>query len=176
MTAFTVYGQARPKGNMRRTPAGGMYDSDKGVKAWMQSIAWSAHALGDARGTPWHDDRVPLKLEVVFWIRRPAFHLTGGVTGGGLRPSAPGWPTMRPDVDKLVRAVLDALTGVAYSDDSQVVQLVAQKRYCAPGESERTIIAVSPMVPGVADATWTPAEPPIGGDAVVTFTDEEEAL
>ena len=37
-----------------------------------------------------------------------------------------GYPK-RPDLDKLVRGVLDALTGVCYRDDSQVVTLQAQK-------------------------------------------------
>jgi len=37
-----------------------------------------------------------------------------------------GYPK-RPDLDKLVRGVLDALTGVCYRDDSQVVTLTAQK-------------------------------------------------
>ncbi|MDY0236987.1 MAG: RusA family crossover junction endodeoxyribonuclease [Gudongella sp.] len=41
--------------------------------------------------------------------------------------------TVRPDVDKLCRTVLDALTGVAYKDDSQVVGITAIKEY---GEEE----------------------------------------
>lgn len=38
-------------------------------------------------------------------------------------------PTVPPDIDKLARAVLDALTGIAYIDDSQVVRLAASKVY-----------------------------------------------
>ena len=38
-------------------------------------------------------------------------------------------PTVAPDVDKLLRAVMDALTGVAYLDDAQVVQVTASKQY-----------------------------------------------
>jgi len=37
-----------------------------------------------------------------------------------------GYPK-RPDLDKLVRAVLDALTDVCYEDDSQVIRLRASK-------------------------------------------------
>lgn len=37
--------------------------------------------------------------------------------------------TVKPDVDKLVRAVLDALTNVAYRDDSQVIRISANKIY-----------------------------------------------
>jgi len=37
--------------------------------------------------------------------------------------------TTRPDLDKLVRAVGDALTGIIYEDDSQVVLVRARKQY-----------------------------------------------
>lgn len=38
-------------------------------------------------------------------------------------------PTSRPDVDNYAKAVLDALNEVVFRDDSQVVQLIARKRY-----------------------------------------------
>jgi crossover junction endodeoxyribonuclease RusA len=41
----------------------------------------------------------------------------------------------RPDLDKLVRACLDALTGVLFVDDGQVVALEASKRYAKDGEA-----------------------------------------
>ncbi len=37
--------------------------------------------------------------------------------------------TKKPDIDKLLRAVLDGLTGVAYNDDSQVIEVKAKKIY-----------------------------------------------
>ena len=42
--------------------------------------------------------------------------------------------TRKPDTDKLCRAVLDALTGLVYTDDSQVVLIVASKRTAEIGE------------------------------------------
>ena len=51
-------------------------------------------------------------------------------------------PTTRPDLDKLTRAVLDALTGTVFEDDSQVVQIRVWKYYGAP---ERTDIFVEAM-------------------------------
>jgi Holliday junction resolvase RusA-like endonuclease len=42
-------------------------------------------------------------------------------------------PTVAPDLDKLSRAVLDALTGILYRDDSQVIELRASKTYDTPG-------------------------------------------
>ena len=40
-------------------------------------------------------------------------------------------PCVRPDADKLGRALLDALTGIAYHDDGQVVALSIRKIYAA---------------------------------------------
>jgi Holliday junction resolvase RusA-like endonuclease len=47
----------------------------------------------------------------------------------GLRPAAPAWPTVRPDVLKLARAVEDALTGLVWRDDSQIVVELLTKQY-----------------------------------------------
>jgi Holliday junction resolvase RusA-like endonuclease len=35
----------------------------------------------------------------------------------------------KPDLDNVAKAVLDALNGVIYADDKQVIKLVAEKRY-----------------------------------------------
>jgi len=42
-------------------------------------------------------------------------------------------PTVPPDLDKLIRAVLDALTGIVYLDDAQVVEIHSSKSYGEPG-------------------------------------------
>jgi crossover junction endodeoxyribonuclease RusA len=49
----------------------------------------------------------------------------------------------KPDLDKLVRAVIDGMTGIIYRDDSQVVQIQAEKSYATPGETEGVIVTVS---------------------------------
>lgn len=48
--------------------------------------------------------------------------------------------TRKPDLDKLVRSVGDALTGVVYEDDSQIVSLDASKREADAGEQPRASI------------------------------------
>jgi Holliday junction resolvase RusA-like endonuclease len=50
-------------------------------------------------------------------------------------------PCVRPDADKLARALLDALTGYAYDDDGQVIALSIRKIY-----AERTVARVFVMV------------------------------
>jgi Holliday junction resolvase RusA-like endonuclease len=37
--------------------------------------------------------------------------------------------TKRPDIDNLIKGVLDALNGVAFMDDSQIVRLVSEKNF-----------------------------------------------
>ena len=72
-----------------------------------------------------------LSVELVFFFPRPKSHLT---STGMLKASAPTFRAQRPDVDKLTRAVLDALTGIVYVDDCQVVSLLAQKEWgTSPG-------------------------------------------
>ena len=39
------------------------------------------------------------------------------------------FPTKKPDIDNIAKVVLDALNGIAYKDDTQVVDLNMKKRY-----------------------------------------------
>lgn len=79
----------------------------------------------------------PVAMRIRFSFARPKTHFTDGPTAtmpdrrSRLRENAPTWFTQKPDLDKLVRSVLDALTGRAYLDDSQVVHLEVQKAYGA---------------------------------------------
>lgn len=67
----------------------------------------------------------PVGIAIAFVFVRPKSHYT---SKGELRAGAPSHPG-KPDIDKLCRAVLDALTGILYHDDAQVVSLSASKRY-----------------------------------------------
>ena len=40
-------------------------------------------------------------------------------------------PTVKPDCDNIVKAILDAINGVAYKDDAAVTDLEFRKRYTA---------------------------------------------
>lgn len=51
-------------------------------------------------------------------------------------------PTKKPDIDNIVKCILDALNGVAYHDDTQVVRLVTTKAYAEPPRVEVEIIAI----------------------------------
>ena len=51
-------------------------------------------------------------------------------------------PVVKPDTDNYIKSTLDALTGVLWHDDSQIVKLVSEKRY---GETGKIIISVKPV-------------------------------
>lgn len=46
------------------------------------------------------------------------------------------YPTTRPDVDNLIKSIEDALNGVAYKDDSQIIALTARKVYAPKNETK----------------------------------------
>jgi Holliday junction resolvase RusA-like endonuclease len=83
--------------------------------------------------------RYGVVVELAFYFARPKAHYGRGRNAKQLLPSAPKDMATMPDVDKLCRCALDALTGVVIVDDSQVVELSASKLY---GEPERLEVGV----------------------------------
>lgn len=43
-------------------------------------------------------------------------------------------PAVKPDTDNYIKSTLDALNGVLWDDDSQIVKLTAEKRYAEKGK------------------------------------------
>ncbi|HZJ30733.1 MAG TPA: RusA family crossover junction endodeoxyribonuclease [Vicinamibacterales bacterium] len=62
-----------------------------------------------------------------------------GKNAGKLAPSAPALPRGKPDIDKLARSTLDALSGIVFDDDARVASLELRKVYAAPGDEGATI-------------------------------------
>ena len=135
--SFTVYGEARPAGSKTAgvSKSGRVFvrDAAKGVKAWQGHVAnVAAIAMGME---PLIDG--PIWLQLAFYQPRPKSHFGKG----GILLSAPVFPIVRPDLLKLARAVEDALTGIVYRDDSQIVAERLWKRY---GEPARVEVVVWP--------------------------------
>lgn len=68
-------------------------------------------------------------IEFVFHLPRPKSHYGTGRNAGVLKAGAPHHHTGTPDTSNLVKLVEDALNGLAWRDDAQVVRLVATKVY-----------------------------------------------
>lgn len=130
---FTADGVPAPQGSKNTTAqkdrAGAytgkvsVYESSAKLKPWRQVVVNAARAADPGPPT-----EGPLILNIVFRLPRPKDHFGTGRNAGKLKPSAPEWPTKKPDVDKLERAILDALTiAKVYRDDSQVVVVNSAK-------------------------------------------------
>lgn len=142
---FTVVGVPVPKGSTRSfvvAPKGGKPravttgDNPK-TKGWQQNIANSAALeLLRAHNRGLRFDDGPIALDCWFYLPRPLALMTRS------KALLDHPHVKKPDLDKLARACKDALTGVVWSDDSQVTDLYAHKRYCAAGAFPRVVIAV----------------------------------
>jgi Holliday junction resolvase RusA-like endonuclease len=150
---FTVRGIPAPQGSKRafRNKHSGriqQVESSKRVAPWRSDVRDAAdHAIdawtdaGNGQHVLWELLTGPVAIELAFRWPRPKGHFGTGRNAGVLKTSAPSWPAGPPDVDKLARAVLDALTGLVFADDAQVVDLGLRKRY-ADGEPPGVTVTV----------------------------------
>jgi Holliday junction resolvase RusA-like endonuclease len=58
-------------------------------------------------------------------------------------PKERWWPSCTPDIDNVIKLVLDSLNGVAYSDDRNVVQGSWEKRYVVGDEIPRVEVTLT---------------------------------
>lgn len=137
MIAFTVAGVPAPQGSKTRTRWGGMREDNEATRPWRNAVAWNAgqamvvrDEMGEASRRP--PLTGPLALTAAFYFPRPKSHFRTGKHAGELKANAPEWCATKPDTDKLLRAVGDAITGVIVQDDAQLVHLTATKRYGTP--------------------------------------------
>jgi crossover junction endodeoxyribonuclease RusA len=115
---LTVEGNPVPQGSFRHVGNGRIISANPKLNAWRQTIA-------DQIGlqTPERLIDGSIRVDLVFTLERPKS------VSRGVRER----PTVKPDLDKLVRATLDAISLERYvqliTDDSQVTDLHAAKRY-----------------------------------------------
>lgn len=144
MIQFTVYGSPATAGSKTaypfRKPDGSLgvrvTHTDTRIRPW--SAECKAAALEAAEG------RVLLTGPVMLMVRavraRPKGHYRTGRNANQIRDRAPSYPATKPDLTKIVRAVEDALTGVLWRDDSQVIRQVTAKDWGTPERVEITVI------------------------------------
>lgn len=84
----------------------------------------------------------PLRVSMHFRIARPKSHYRTGANAHLLRSDAPSLPTVKPDLTKLLRSTEDALTGIVWVDDVQIVGSYQSKRYCCDGEESGAVVRI----------------------------------
>ncbi len=121
MIEFHVAGKPVPKGSIRAFPhriTGRMIALPMGVglKPWTRAVATAARTAASGRKL---EGAVQVWLD--FDLPKPKSERAAG-----------RWHIVRPDLDKLIRAVLDGLTEAGvWGDDGQVASLVATKHTSA---------------------------------------------
>lgn len=152
--AFDVLGTPAPKGSSRAfvnkktgrafVAPGGAKSTEVKIASWNVAVREAAlDVIGEVVVPPFVD--VALAVTIVFHVARPKGHWGKGKNAGKLMPSAPARPATKPDIDKLARTTLDALTGAVFDDDSRIADLALSKRWAAPGREGATITITEAM-------------------------------
>lgn len=130
MRTMYVPGHPAPQGSKRHVGNGRMIESSKRCGPWRDTIALYARQSGGILPVG------PVAVELAFVMPRPK-----------QTPKRTPPAVKRPDIDKLTRAVLDAITGIWIADDSHVTSLHATKRLADPGEQPGCGVTVRPIKP-----------------------------
>lgn len=125
MIQFTVYGEPVAQGRPRASTQGGfvkMYDPEKS-KDYKQYVRLAAGQ---------HAPEKPLEgpLSMVMIAYRP-IPKSFSKKKAAAAERGEILPVSKPDVDNYLKGVKDALKGIIWGDDSQVVDAFARKRYSA---------------------------------------------
>ena len=118
---FFVPGTPQPKGSSvafkgRHTNKIIVKNANKKSMPWQNQVSWEANERRPE--VPWEG---PISISLEFNFVCP-------------KSSKRRSPTVRPDLDKLARNMLDALEGIFYQNDAQVTALFLSKSYAdAPG-------------------------------------------
>ena len=135
MIKFTAYGKPETKGSTKAFVRGGraiITNDNPKTKAWQTIVAWEAQ-----RNRPGDIIQEAVQVNLKFYFLRPK----------SVPVKKRPFHTVKPDIDKITRAVLDGLKGTIYSDDSVVVKLIVEKEYGDPPRCEIEVKEHTPATP-----------------------------
>jgi Holliday junction resolvase RusA-like endonuclease len=122
MYSYWIDGEPAPQGSKNGFVKNGrvvMVESSKKVKPWREAVAT---ATQEYRASKWPMAEqwtltTPVEIALVFHLPRP-------------KSVNRKWPSVKPDLDKLIRSTFDGLTtGGLYTDDALVIAVSASKQY-----------------------------------------------
>ena len=137
-----INGIPQGKGRPRFTKGGKAYTPQK-TRRYEEAVRGAAMLAAQAQGFVKHDDDTPLEACISAWFPIPASwpkKKRAAARSGAL------YPVVKPDADNLAKAILDALNGIAYRDDKQVVSCAVRKRYTfRDDDTPRVVVHIAPM-------------------------------
>lgn len=133
MIEFTVYGTPVPQGSIRAfMPKGARHPVLTGdnvrTKPWRQDVAMIARCAMQEESVRLFCRPSAVMVQCHFYFARPK--------SASKRVAD---KTTKPDLDKLARSLLDALTGICFEDDSQVTHLFVSKHFDLTPRAEITV-------------------------------------
>jgi Holliday junction resolvase RusA-like endonuclease len=142
VATIDVAGLPAPQGSKSAVSRGGhsWVIEGKSRSGRAKLSAWRDAVASEARR--WADDHAPIAREAPVAIRL-VFRLP---RTSGLRVRSYNWATKLPDSDKLTRSTYDALSGIVWHSDSQVVCSHVVKRYAEPDETPGCTIVVGTLI------------------------------
>lgn len=118
MVVFTIKGDPKGKGRPRFTKNGHVYTPEE-TKKYENLVAWAyKSAKGEKFTSP-----VRVTIKAFFKPPKKSKKVVEDMLDGKILP------TKKPDVDNIAKIILDGLNGVAWEDDTQVVDVMITKRY-----------------------------------------------
>lgn len=133
---FDVMGEPVPKGRPRVTMRGGMARAYTPKKTEDYEKLVQMAYFQQCRGVKFES---PIEIEMTFEFCVPKSTTktvkTKMLSGEVLH-------IKRPDVDNLIKSVADALNGIAYNDDAQIVSIIARKRYAQDAKARIRIASI----------------------------------
>ncbi|MGN7187037.1 RusA family crossover junction endodeoxyribonuclease [Microbacterium enclense] len=158
---FEVYSEPIPQGSMRAMVQGKravIFSDNPRLKAWRRLVQATAMS---AQGKGWKPISGAVVLAAEFYMPKPANRPKGRRV----------LPSVKPDDDKLCRALCDGLSSAGtYEDDARVVDLISRMRYAEPNPD--LALPWEPVVPCARVAVWELGEERSWNDRpIVPFED-----
>lgn len=135
---FIVPGIPQQQGSKRHVGKGIMIDANKNLMPWRESVIWHAR---QAMREDFESIRTEVQVAATFVFPRPKSHYGNGRNVHWVKESAPFYKKSAPDLDKLQRALGDALTqaGVIH-DDALIVQWANPNKRYGPRPETRVVV------------------------------------
>jgi len=134
MITFVIAGEVKGKQRPRMTRGGHVYTPTQTREAEAMIAKLGREAMGDR---PLLDGAVTLGITVY-----TAPPVSASKAARERMLSGKEHPTKKPDLDNIVKLISDALNGVVYHDDRQIVMLWIIKEYA---ETARTIVKIGTL-------------------------------
>ena len=136
-----VYGVPQPQGSMRAFIPKSWHrpivtSDNRKLRPWRQELAQTAMIAMRESGAKMAARGVPISITLNFFFERPRSERKSAIH-----------KVTKPDLDKLLRAVLDGLTGIVYADDGQVCVAECRKIFGSPARLEVGVSTLSEGVP-----------------------------